>query len=144
MTTLWAPLSWPNKQIASLEALLLSNSLICSGVIRASKSSFIFSQWRLERCSQYDEDHRVPLSLRAITFSFKIGTPVAPVKENEKKWRSLFKYDWMVLGVYVLLVFPSRNLSFRRCSSNSDSNSCFSSIAFKTLKTCLVCCRLVF
>ena len=50
--------------MGSLEALLLSNSPICSGEIREWRSSSIFPQWRLEQPLRKAEDHLV-------TFSFK-------------------------------------------------------------------------
>ena len=78
------------------------------------------------------------LSLREMIASLEIGTSASSVKENEKKWRRLIKYDWTVLGEYSLLTCPSRNLSFRRRASNSDNNLRFASIAFESLKTYLV------
>ena len=78
---LCAPDSWPNKHTTSLAALLVSNRFIWSGVIKAWKSSSIFSHCRLAQFWRNDDDHRPTLSLKEITVSLEMVSPTCPVRE---------------------------------------------------------------
>ena len=106
--------SWPNKHSTSLAAMLVSNCLIWSGVIRAWKSSSVFSQCHLAQFWRNADDHRLTLSLREINFSIETVIPGCSVKEKEQKWRKLIKQLCVVLGCFRLKVVYVQNSN--KCS----------------------------
>ena len=94
--------SWPNKHSASLAAMLVSNCLIWSGVIKAWKSSSVFSQCHLAQFLRNADDHRLTLSLREINFSIKQLFLVVQWGKRSKSDVNSLNNSALFWGVFVL------------------------------------------